>query len=127
MNPAALEMQITEENAPTLRCRLVAEGANGPTAPAADPILRKKGIDIIPDILCNAGGVGVSFFEWTQNRRGESGALEEARAKLQSYMDEAFANVSRTARERKVDSRTAAYIVALIRLQNVYRERGIFP
>ncbi len=127
MIPAALEMQITEENAPTLRCRLVAEGANGPTAPAADPILRKKGIDIIPDILCNAGGVVVSFFEWTQNRRGESWALEEVRAKLQSYMDEAFANVSRTARERKVDSRTAAYIVALIRLQNVYRERGIFP
>jgi glutamate dehydrogenase (NAD(P)+) len=125
--PAALEMQITEENAPTLRCRLVAEGANGPTSPAADAILQKRGIHVIPDILCNAGGVVVSFFEWTQNRRGESWTLEEVRSKLQSYMDEAYGNVARTARERKVDARTAAYIVALIRLQAVYRERGIFP
>ena len=125
--PAAMEMQITEENAPSLRCRLVAEGANGPTAPAADAILRKKGIQVIPDILCNAGGVVVSFFEWTQNRRGESWTLEEVRAKLQAYMDAAYGLVAKTARERKIDSRTAAYIVALGRLQGVYQERGIFP
>jgi len=125
--PAALEMQITEENADGLRCRLVAEGANGPTSPAADAILRKKGIQLIPDILCNSGGVVVSFFEWTQNRRGESWTLEEVRSKLQSYMDNAYAEVMRVARERDVDSRTAAYIVAILRLQSVYRERGIFP
>jgi glutamate dehydrogenase (NAD(P)+) len=125
--PAALEMQITEENAPTLRCRLVAEGANGPTAPAADAILQKKGIHVIPDILCNAGGVVVSFFEWTQNRRGESWPLEEVRLKLKRYMDAAYASVAAIARERKVDTRTAAYIQALTRLQNVYSERGIFP
>jgi glutamate dehydrogenase (NAD(P)+) len=125
--PAALEMQITVENAPTLRCRLIAEGANGPTAPAADTILQKKGIQLIPDILCNAGGVVVSFFEWTQNRRGESWSLEEVRSKLQSYMDEAYARVSTTARERKIDMRTAAYVVSLTRLQGVYHERGIFP
>ena len=125
--PAALEMQITEENADGLRCRLVAEGANGPTAPAADAILRKKGVHLIPDILCNSGGVVVSFFEWTQNRRGESWTLEEVRSKLQSYMDNAYAEVMRVARERDVDSRTAAYIVAITRLQSVYRERGIFP
>jgi glutamate dehydrogenase (NAD(P)+) len=125
--PAALEMQITEENAPTLRCRLVAEGANGPTAPSADAILQKKGIQVIPDILCNAGGVVVSFFEWTQNRRGESWPLEEVRLKLKRYMDAAYANVTTVARDRKVDMRTAAYIQALVRLQNVYNERGIFP
>jgi glutamate dehydrogenase (NAD(P)+) len=127
MIPAALEMQITEENAPTLRCRLVAEGANGPTAPAADAILQKKGIDVIPDILCNSGGVVVSFFEWTQNRRGESWSLEEVRAKLQVYMDDAFARVAKEAKDRRIDTRTAAYVVALSRLQAVYHERGIFP
>jgi glutamate dehydrogenase (NAD(P)+) len=125
--PAALEMQITEDNAPSLRCRLVAEGANGPTSPGADAILRKKGIHVIPDILCNAGGVVVSFFEWTQNRRGESWTLEEVRAKLQAYMDNAYAEVSRVAKERGLDSRTAAYVVSITRLQSVYRERGIFP
>jgi len=125
--PAALEYQITEEVAPTLRCRLVAEGANGPTAPAADAVLRKRGIEVIPDILCNAGGVVVSFFEWTQNRRGESWTLEEVRGKLQSYMDAAYAQVMATARERTIDARTAAYVVSLARLQAVYRERGIFP
>jgi glutamate dehydrogenase (NAD(P)+) len=125
--PAALEMQITEENASTLRCRLVAEGANGPTAPAADPILARKGIQVIPDILANAGGVVVSFFEWTQNRRGESWTLEEVRAKLQVYMDAAYARVAAAAKERRIDTRTAAYVVALERLQRVYSERGIFP
>jgi glutamate dehydrogenase (NAD(P)+) len=125
--PAALEMQITEENAPRLRCRLVAEGANGPTAPAADAILAKRGIDVIPDILCNAGGVVVSFFEWTQNRRGESWTIEEVREKLQVYMDGAYARVRAVATEKKVDMRTAAYVVSLTRLQAVYHERGIFP
>ena len=125
--PAALEMQITEENAPSLRCRLVAEGANGPTAPAADAILQRKGIQVVPDILCNAGGVVVSFFEWTQNRRGESWPLEEVREKLQVYMDNAYAEVAKIARARKIDSRTAAYVVSLTRIQDVYHERGIFP
>jgi glutamate dehydrogenase (NAD(P)+) len=125
--PAALEMQITEENAPHLRCRLVAEGANGPTAPAADAILAKRGIDVIPDILCNAGGVVVSFFEWTQNRRGESWTLEEVREKLQVYMDGAYARVRAVATEKGIDMRTAAYVVSLKRIQEVYHERGIFP
>jgi glutamate dehydrogenase (NAD(P)+) len=127
MIPAALEMQITEANAPTLRCRLLAEGANGPTAPAADAILQKKGIQVIPDILCNAGGVVVSFFEWTQNRRGESWPLEEVRAKLKRYMDNAYASVRAIAKERKIDMRTAAYVQALTRIASVYHERGIFP
>ena len=125
--PAALEYQITEEVAARLNCRLVAEGANGPTAPAGDAVLRRRGIEVIPDILCNAGGVAVSFFEWTQNRRGESWPLDEVRRKLGTYMDAAYERVAETARERNVDSRTAAYIVALGRLQAVYRERGIFP
>ena len=127
MIPAALEYQITEEVAPTLRCRLVAEGANGPTAPAADAILQKRGVEVVPDILCNAGGVAVSFFEWTQNRLGESWTLEDVRGKLRIYMDSAWGRVMQAARERKIDNRTAAYVVSLTRLQNVYRERGIFP
>jgi len=125
--PAALEMQITEANAPSLRCHVIAEGANGPTAPAADAILAKKGIHVIPDILCNAGGVVVSFFEWTQNRRGESWPLEEVRGKLKRYMDAAYAQVRAVATERKIDMRTAAYVQALTRIASVYHERGIFP
>jgi glutamate dehydrogenase (NAD(P)+) len=125
--PAALEYQITEQVAPTLRCRLIAEGANGPTAPEADAILAGKGIEVIPDILANAGGVAVSFFEWTQNRRGESWTLDEVRAKLRTYMDSAYVRVKDVARERRIDNRTAAYVVSLTRLQEVYRERGIFP
>ncbi len=127
MIPAALEYQITPEVAPTLNCRLIAEGANGPTAPEADAVLASKGIHVIPDILANAGGVAVSYFEWTQNRRGESWPLEEVRTKLRSYMDSAYSQVEQVARERRIDTRTAAYVVSLTRLQNVYRERGIFP
>ena len=127
MIPAALEYQITEQVAPTLNCRLIAGGANGPTAPEADAILASKGIHVIPDILANSGGVAVSFFEWTQNRRGESWTLEEVRTKLRAYMDQAYSQVAQVAAERKLDTRTAAYVAALTRLQNVYRERGIFP
>jgi len=125
--PAALENQIDSENAGSLRCRLVAEGANGPTTPAADAILHKRGIHVLPDILANAGGVLVSFFEWTQNRRGESLDLEEVRAKLHRGMEKAYAQVRDIARERRLDLRTAAYVGSLSRLQEVYRERGIFP
>lgn len=125
--PAALENQITAETAPFLQVKVVAEGANGPTDPDGDDILNKKGIDILPDILCNAGGVIVSYFEWLQNKRSEFWDLEEVDSKLHKKMVSAYARVRDTAKESKTDWRTAAYIVALRRLEKVYKERGIFP
>ena len=125
--PAALENQITAETAPLLSVRLVAEGANGPTNPDGDRILVERNIDLIPDVLCNSGGVVVSYFEWLQNKRSESWELQEVDCKLYRRIVDAYARVRETARQYKVDWRTAAYMVALARLEKVYRERGIFP
>ncbi len=125
--PAALENQITAETAPLLQVRLIAEGANGPTDLDGDKIIAKKKIDLIPDVLCNAGGVIVSYFEWLQNKRSESWELQEVDEKLHKKMVSSYQRVRDTALEYKVDNRTAAYIVALNRLEKVYRERGIFP
>jgi glutamate dehydrogenase (NAD(P)+) len=125
--PAAMENLITDQTAPWLRVKLIAEGANGPTTPAGDRILQEKGIDLIPDILCNSGGVIVSYFEWLQNKRSEFWELEEVDRKLSRRISQAYAKVKNAAVERKVDRRTAAYIVALSRLEKVYKERGIFP
>jgi len=125
--PAALENQITAETAPLLNVRLVAEGANGPTNPDGDRVLVERNIDLIPDVLCNAGGVVVSYFEWLQNKRSESWELQEVDCKLYRRIVDAYARVRETASKFKVDWRTAAYVVALGRLEKVYRERGIFP
>jgi glutamate dehydrogenase (NAD(P)+) len=125
--PAALENQITAQTAPWLNVRLVAEGANGPTDPEGDTIMQEKGIEILPDILCNAGGVTVSYFEWLQNKRSEFWDLEEVDSKLYKKMVGAYQRVRDAAREYRSDWRTAAYIVALRRLEKVYKERGIFP
>jgi glutamate dehydrogenase (NAD(P)+) len=125
--PAALESQITAETAPWLKVRLVAEGANGPTDPEGDAILQEKGINLLPDILCNAGGVTVSYFEWLQNKRSEFWDLEEVDSKLYKMMVNAYSRVQDESVRRKSDWRTAAYIVALSRLEKVYKERGIFP
>ncbi|MBN2465198.1 Glu/Leu/Phe/Val dehydrogenase [candidate division WOR-3 bacterium] len=125
--PAALENQITAETAPLLNVRLVAEGANGPTDPNGDRTLFERKIDLLPDILCNSGGVIVSYFEWLQNKRSESWELQEVDCKLYRRIVDAYARVRETARQYKVDWRTAAYVVALARLEKVYRERGIFP
>ncbi len=125
--PAALENQITEETAPWLEVKLVAEGANGPTDLEGDRILGNKGIDLIPDILCNAGGVCVSYFEWLQNKRSEFWELEEVDRKLHTKMINAYGRVREAAKEFDCDWRTAAYIVALRRLGRTYSERGIFP
>lgn len=125
--PAALESQITAETAPLLNVRLVAEGANGPTDIDGDEILQKRGIQVLPDILCNAGGVTVSYFEWLQNKRSEFWDLEEVDGKLHRIMIHAYERVSQVADEYNTDWRTAAYIVALSRLENVYTGRGIFP
>jgi glutamate dehydrogenase (NAD(P)+) len=125
--PAALENQITAETAPLLSVKLVAEGANGPTDPDGDHVLQQRGIDLIPDILCNAGGVVVSYFEWLQNKRSEFWDLEEVDTKLHRKIVSAYARVRETAAKYKVDWRTAAYVEALSRLETVYKERGIFP
>ena len=125
--PAAMQNQITAETAPLLDVKLVAEAANGPTDPEGDAILQQKGIDILPDILCNAGGVVVSYFEWLQNKRSEYWDIEEVDAKLHRKLVKGFNRVRQTASEFKVDWRTAAYVVAMRRLETVYKERGIFP
>lgn len=125
--PAALENQITAETAPMLDVKVVAEGANGPTDIDGDRILAEKGIDMIPDILCNGGGVIVSYFEWLQNKRSEFWDLDEVDAKLKKKVVKAYANVRDTANEFKTDWRTAAYITALRSIEKVYKERGIFP
>jgi glutamate dehydrogenase (NAD(P)+) len=125
--PAALGNQITEENAQRIKAYLIAEGANGPTDVKAEEILLHKGIAIIPDILCNSGGVIGSYFEWLQNRNGEIWQLEEVMQKLEKKLKESFAKVSETAKERKVDMRTAAFIIAIERLEEAYVQRGIFP
>lgn len=125
--PAAMERQITVETAPLLNVKLVAEGANGPTDMDGDKILQNRKIAVIPDILCNSGGVIVSYFEWLQNKRCESWELEEVDSKLHKKIIDGYKRVRDTADKYKVDWRTAAYIVALSRLEKVYKERGIFP
>ncbi len=125
--PAALENQITGETAPLLDVRLIAEGANGPTDPDGDRVLIANGVEMLPDILCNAGGVIVSYFEWLQNKRSEFWDLTEVDARLHKIMAQAYARVRQTASRYETDWRTAAYIVALSRLERTYKERGIFP
>jgi glutamate dehydrogenase (NAD(P)+) len=125
--PAALENQITAETAPWLKVRLVAEGANGPTDPDGDAILQERGIDLIPDILCNSGGVIVSYFEWLQNKRSECWDLQEEDCKLRKKTTHAYERVRDKAAELGTDWRTAAYVIALSRLEKAYQERGIFP
>jgi len=125
--PAALENQITSETAELLNVKLIAEGANGPTTPEGDKVLLRRGIDVIPDILCNSGGVIVSYFEWLQNKRSEFWDMREVDHKLHKMIVNAYERVRDAARKYKVDMRTAAQIVAISRLEMVYKERGIFP
>jgi len=125
--PAALESQITANNAGDLNVQLIAEGANGPTTPGGDAILFDRGIQLLPDVLCNAGGVVVSYFEWLQNKRREYWDLEKVDGRLHKILMAAYGRVKDSATEYETDWRTAAYIVALKRLEITYRERGIFP
>jgi len=125
--PAALENQIGVAEAKALQVKLVAEGANGPTHPDGERILLERGIDILPDILANSGGVTVSYYEWVQNKRSEHWSLEEVDERLERAMKKAYREVTQFARARKCDLRIAAYAIALDRLAAVYREREIFP
>lgn len=125
--PAALESQITARTAPWLKVRLVAEGANGPTTIEGDNILNQNGVEVLPDILCNSGGVIVSYFEWLQNQRHETWSGEAVDERLRKMIIAAYRNVRQAERESVVDARTAAYLVAIQRLERTYAERGIFP
>lgn len=125
--PAALELQITERVARNLKCRVVAEAANGPTNLVGDRVMAERGIDVLPDILANAGGVVVSYFEWIQNKRSEAWQLDEVDRRLQFMMKNAYASMRKVAAERDIDNRTAALVVALERINAVYVERGMFP
>ncbi|RAV28577.1 Glu/Leu/Phe/Val family dehydrogenase [Sinomicrobium soli] len=125
--PAALGNQITGNNASGIKALVIAEGANGPTDVEGERILLEKGVAVIPDILCNSGGVIGSYFEWLQNRNGEIWQLDEVMAKLEKKLKESFDRVMRVASERNVDMRTAAFIIAIERLEQAYRQRGIFP
>ncbi len=124
--PAALENQITEENAGTIRAKIVAEGANGPTTPEAHRILHERGIFVIPDILANSGGVTTSYFEWVQDRHGYFWEEEEVNKRLEAKMVEAFKDVLQTSLKYKIDLRTAAYIVAINRVATVTKMRGMY-
>jgi glutamate dehydrogenase (NAD(P)+) len=125
--PAALENQIGAEEAQLLDVKVISEGANGPTNPEGDKVLAQKGIDVIPDILANAGGVTVSYFEWIQNKRSESWELEEVEQKLERRMVRQFRKVMDYAKAKNVLPRVAAYCVALENIKVAYEERGIFP
>jgi glutamate dehydrogenase (NAD(P)+) len=124
--PAALENQITMENAPLIKARIVAEGANGPTTPEAHRHLHERGVFVIPDILANAGGVTTSYFEWVQDRHGYFWTEPEVNQRLETMMREAFRAVLQTSLKYKTDMRTAAYIVAINRVATVTKMRGMY-
>ena len=124
--PAALENQITAENAGTIKARVVVEGANGPTTPEAHKLLHDRGIFVVPDILANSGGVTGSYFEWVQNRHGYYWTEAEVNNRLEAKMHEAFTAVLKTSLEYTVDMRTAAYIEAINRVATVTRMRGMY-
>jgi glutamate dehydrogenase (NAD(P)+) len=124
--PAALENQITEENAPVIKAKIVAEGANGPTTPEAHRYLHEHGIFVIPDILANSGGVTTSYFEWVQDRHGYFWTEDEVNQRLEAKMVEAFEDVLKTSLKYKTDLRTAAYIVAINRVATVTKMRGMY-
>jgi glutamate dehydrogenase len=125
--PAALGNQITKENAPKIKAKLIAEGANGPTNVDGERILLERGIAIIPDILCNSGGVIGSYFEWLQNRNGEIWHLEEVMDKLSKKLRGSFNKVFDYSEREEIDTRTAAFCIAIERIEKAYVQRGIFP
>ncbi|NSL53342.1 Glu/Leu/Phe/Val family dehydrogenase [Calidifontibacillus erzurumensis] len=122
--PAAIENQITEENAHNIKAKIVVEAANGPTTLEATKILTERGILLVPDVLASAGGVTVSYFEWVQNNQGYYWSEEEVEEKLQKVMVKAFNNVYETAQKRKVDMRLAAYMVGVRKMAEAARFRG---
>src|SRR5438105_9972515 len=124
--PAAMEHQITRDNAAEIQARIVVEGANGPTTPEADEILSRRGVLVVPDILANAGGVVVSYFEWVQDRYGYFWKEEEVNTRLEEKMVAAFDAVWSTRDRFDVNARTAAYILAVDRIIEARSLRGLY-
>jgi glutamate dehydrogenase (NAD(P)+) len=124
--PAAKEDQITVENAPRIKAKIICEGANGPTVADADPILQKKGILVIPDILANAGGVTVSYFEWVQDRQGFFWTLDDVDQRLERMMKDAFHAVFESAKQYGVTLRIGAYVLAIDKVARTLKLRGIY-
>jgi glutamate dehydrogenase (NAD(P)+) len=124
--PAAKEEQITAENAGKIRAKIICEGANGPTTAAADPILQENGILVIPDILANAGGVTVSYFEWAQDRAGYFWTLDRVNERLEHMMRQSFDNVYAEAAKYNVTLRIGAYILAIDKVAKTLQVRGIY-
>jgi glutamate dehydrogenase/leucine dehydrogenase len=125
--PAALENQITLSNASKIQAKIVAEAANGPTLPEADTVLFEKKISVLPDILANAGGVTVSYFEWAQDIQGYFWQLEEVNRRLEHVMVKSYNDVYNVAQEYHVHNRTAAYMLAIQRVVDAIKIRGIYP
>jgi glutamate dehydrogenase (NAD(P)+) len=125
--PAALERQITADNARQIQCRILAEAANGPTTPEADEILRERGIFVIPDVLCNAGGVTVSYFEWVQDLQNYFWTETQINRRLRQVLIKAFREVYTVAGRTKVDMRTAALMLGVGKVAQGERVRGLFP
>jgi glutamate dehydrogenase len=130
--PAALEGVIHRDNAPNLRCKILAEGANGPTTPQADKILRDNGVYVIPDVLCNAGGVTVSYFEWVQGLQSFFWTEAEVNERLDGIMTKAFHQVhsiyeAERAKDPSITTRQAAYMLAIKKVAEAIKKRGIYP
>jgi glutamate dehydrogenase (NAD(P)+) len=125
--PAALEGQITAARAKRITAKLVLEGANGPTLPEADDILAERGITVVPDVIANAGGVMVSYFEWVQDFSSYFWTEQEINARLENLLSDAFRSVCQTADQHKVTLRTAAYIIACRRVLEARALRGLYP
>ncbi len=125
--PAAIENQITAENAERIRARIVIEGANGPTTPTADHILRERGVFLVPDVLANAGGVVVSYFEWVQDLQCFFWGEDEVNNKMEAILRRSYADVRAMARKADVDMRLAAYLIAVKRVADATTIRGIYP
>jgi glutamate dehydrogenase (NAD(P)+) len=125
--PAALERQITVDNAQKIQCRILAEGANGPTTPDADVILRQRDIFVIPDVLCNAGGVTVSYFEWVQDLQNYFWTETQINRRLRQVLIKAFREAYAGAERAQVDMRTAALMFGVGKVAQGERVRGLFP
>jgi glutamate dehydrogenase (NAD(P)+) len=125
--PCALEQVITEQNADRIKTRIVCEGANGPTTPAADEILEERGILVLPDVLANAGGVVVSYFEWVQGLQEYFWKEDEVNAKLKEIVDKAFQETWQVHEARDVSMRLAAYGLAVQRVAEATTTRGLYP